>query len=319
MITIATLAATAGVLLVAAALVVRARDRRARLLELLDLPYAEEEAAQVDHLAERTGLLEPGIGAVGRVLERMEVGDRLARTLERARIPLRPGEVVLGTAAGAVGAAVWGAALTGQVVLAPIFAVLVPVGVRVAVARRITSRRRSIEEDLPTALSLLASSLEAGHTLHRAMDLMAQETEGPLSEELAVVLAETRLGAPLTDALDRMADRVEIEDLEWVVQAVRIQQEVGGRLSELLHTLAEYLLAREEVRREVSVLTAEGRLSAWLLAGLPVAVAVGVQVMSPDYLAELFQLPGIVLLAYAVLSVVAGVAVTMRMVRSVTL
>lgn len=316
---LAVLAATAGLLLVVAALVVRARDRRAHLLELLELPYAEEEAAAVDHLAERTGLLEPGVGAIGAVLDRMEVGDRLARALERARIPLRPGEVVLGTAAATVGVAVWAAAVTGQVVLGPVVALVVPVAVRVLVGVRIRSRRRAIEQELPTALSLLASSLEAGHTLPRAIDLMAQETNGPLAEEFRVVLAETRLGAPLTDAMERMAARVEIEDLEWVVQAVRIQQDVGGRLSELLHTLSEYLLAREEVRREVSVLTAEGRISAWVLAALPVLLGLAVQLISPGYLGDLFRLPGAVLLAYAVASVLLGLFVTLRMVRSVEL
>jgi tight adherence protein B len=317
--TLAVLTATAGLLLVVAALVVRARDRRARLLELLELPYAEEEAEQVDHLAEQTGLLEPGIGAVGAVLERFEAGDRLATALERGRIPLRPGEVVLGTAAGAIAVAVWAAAMTGQVVLGIALAPVVPVVARVLVGARIRSRRRAIEQELPTALSLLASSLEAGHTLARAMDLLSQETSGPLAEEFAVVLAETRLGAPLTDAMDRMADRVDIEDLEWVVQAIRIQQEVGGRLSELLHTLAEYLLAREEIRREVSVLTAEGRISSWVLAALPVALALAVQVISPGYLGELFRFPGVALLGYAVASVMLGLFVTLRMVRSVEL
>lgn len=313
------LTATAGLLLVVAALVVRARDRRTRLLELLDLPYAEEAAAEVDHLAERTGLLEPGIGAIGAALERLEVGDRIARALERGRVPLRPGEVVLGTLAGSVTTAVWVVAVTGQAVLAPLAALVVPVAVRMLVGARVRGRRRAIEQELPTALSLLASSLEAGHTLVRAVDLLSQETSGPLAEEFAVVLAETRLGASLTDALDRMADRIGIEDLAWVVQAVRIQQEVGGRLSTLLHTLAEYLLAREEVRREVSVLTAEGRISAWVLAALPLALGVGVQLLSPGYLGELFTMPGVVFLVYAVLSVVCGLVLTLRMVRSVEL
>ena len=319
MTTLTVLFSTAGLLLVVAALVVRGRDRRARLLELLELPYAEEEVATLDDLAGHTGLLEPGIGRVGALLEHLEVGDRLARALERGRIPLRPGEVVLGTALAAVGAGVWMAAVTGQLVLAPLATLAVPLGVRVAVGLRIRRRRRAIEEELPTALSLLASSLTAGHTLVRAIDLMAQETNGPLAEELTVVLAETRLGAPLPDAMDRMAARIGIEDLEWVVQAIRIQQEVGGKLADLLHTLSDYLLAREEIRREVSVLTAEGRVSAWVLAALPVALGVGVQLLSPGYLAPLFALPGAVLLGYAVLSVVLGLVVTLRMVRSVEL
>lgn len=317
MTTFAVLVATAGVLLVVAALVVRARERRARLLELLDLPYGEEEAAEHEHLADHTGLLEPSIGAVGSLLERMELGDRLADLLHRGRVPLRPGEVVLGTVAGAVAVAVWVTALSGQATLGLVLAPIVPLGVRVALRRRVRTRRRHVEQDLPNALSLLASSLEAGHTLPRSIDLMAEETSGALADELRAVIAETRLGAPLTDALDRMAQRVGLEDLEWVVQAVRIQQEVGGRLSELLHTLADYLLAREEVRREVSVLTAEGRLSAWILAALPVLMALGVQAVNPGYLNGLFSVPGIVLLGYAIVSVVAGLFVTLRMVRSI--
>lgn len=317
--TAAVIISTIGVLFVALALVVRARERREQLLELLDLPYAEDEVAKIDHLADRTGLLEPGIGIVGKLLDRMEVADRIANALERARVPLRPGEVVLGTAAAAVGVGVWFAALTGQLVLGPVVALMVPFIVKIVIGSRIGRRRRAIEQELPTALSLLASSLEAGHTLLRAIDLMAQETTGPLAEEFSITLAETRLGSPLTDALERMAQRIEIEDLDWVVQAVRIQQSVGGRLSELLHTLADYLLAREEIRREIGVLTAEGRLSAWILASLPVAVAIGVQVMSPGYLAPLFQLPGVLLLGYAVLSVLIGAGLTVRMVKSVEL
>jgi tight adherence protein B len=253
------------------------------------------------------------------MLERMELGDRLADVLERGRVPLRPGEVVLGTVAGAVAVAVWVAALTGQAVLGLVVSPVVPVAVRFLLRHRISRRRRQVEQDLPNALSLLASSLEAGHTLPRAIDLMAQETSGALADELRTVIAETRLGAPLTDALDRMATRVGLEDLEWVVQAVRIQQEVGGRLSELLHTLAEYLLAREEVRREVSVLTAEGRLSAYVLAALPLLLGIGVQLLSPGYLGELFSFPGVALLAYATASVLFGLFVTLRMVRSVEL
>ncbi len=317
--TAAVLISTIGLLFIALALVVRARERREQLLELLDLPYAEDEVAKIDHLADRTGLLEPGIGLVGSLLVRMEVADRIANALERARIPLRPGEVVLGTAAAAVGVGVWFAALTGQLVLGPVVALMVPIAVKVVIGSRISRRRRAIEQELPTALSLLASSLEAGHTLHRAIDLMAKETTGPLAEEFGVTLAETRLGAPLTDALERMAQRIEIEDLDWVVQAVRIQQSVGGRLSELLHTLADYLLAREEVRREVSVLTAEGRLSAWILAALPVGIGIGVQIISPGYLDELFRGAGLLALAYAVVSVLIGVALTIRMVKSVEL
>ena len=93
---------------------------------------------------------------------------------------------------------------------------------------------------------------------------------------------ETQLGGPLVDALDRMAARLDVRDVAWVVQAIRIQQQVGGKLADLLHTLADFIRAREEVRREVDVLTAEGRISAWVLGALPVFLLVAISAMNPQ-------------------------------------
>src|SRR3546814_2935346 len=99
---------------------------------------------------------------------------------------------------------------------------------------------------------------------------MAEEAEGPIAEEFGRVIAETQLGDPLVDALERMARRLDIRVVDWVVQAIRIQQTVGGKLADLLHTLAGFIRAREEIRREVDVLTAEGRVSAYILGALPI-------------------------------------------------
>ena len=88
---------------------------------------------------------------------------------------------------------------------------------------------------------------------------MCEEAEPPISEEFARVVSETQLGDPLVDALERMAHRLDVCDVDWVVQAIRIQQTVGGKLAELLHTLADFIRAREEIRREIDVLTAEGK------------------------------------------------------------
>ena len=103
--------------------------------------------------------------------------------------------------------------------------------------------------------------------------MMTEEAEPPMSEEFARVVYETRLGDPLVDALERMAKRLEIRDLDWVVQAIRVQQTVGGKLADLLHTLADFIRARDEVRREVAVLTAEGRISAYVLGAMAPSAA----------------------------------------------
>jgi len=99
------------------------------------------------------------------------------------------------------------------------------------------------------------------------------------------------------------------------VQAIRIQQTVGGKLADLLHTLADFMRAREEVRREVDVLTAEGRISAWILGAMPVLLLVGVQVMSPGYADPLFHGAGLLALAFTGVSIVMGVGIIRRMVR----
>src|SRR5205085_4178195 len=141
------------------------------------------------------------------------------------------------------------------------------------------------------------SSLAAGHTFLRAIQMMCQEASPPLSEEFGRVVFEVRLGAPLVDALERMADRSGLEDMKWVVQAIRIQQTVGGKLADLLHTLADFIRAREEVRREVLVLTAEGRMSAWVLGGLPLFLLLAIQVIDPSYLQPMYHGWGIAVLA----------------------
>jgi tight adherence protein B len=110
-----------------------------------------------------------------------------------------------------------------------------------------------------------------------------------------------------------MAKRLEVRDLDWVVQAIRIQQTVGGRLADLLHTLADFIRAREEVRRDVAVLTAEGRISAYVLTALAPFMFLAIQVVSPGYMKPMFQGWGIVVLAVTGLFMAFGSVIIFRM------
>jgi tight adherence protein B len=112
-----------------------------------------------------------------------------------------------------------------------------------------------------------------------------------------------------------MAQRLQLRDLDWVVQAIRIQQTVGGKLADLLHTLADFIRAREEVRREVRVLTAEGRMSAWVLGGLPLFLLLAIQVIDPEYMKPMFQGWGIAVLAATAASVAIGTSIIFRMIK----
>ena len=293
--------AMVGVGLGLAALVVgfltRIYDREERLADILDLPYGEHDI-DLAAVTQQSALVENLSGLAGRVVTQLDEQGSLRTSLEKARVPVRPGEFVVIVAAFAIVAGCLLAAVSGRWVIGLIGAALAPFAAKAFLSIRISRRQKQFEAQFPDALSLIASSLSAGHTFLRSIQMMCEESPPPLSEEFARVVSETQLGDPLVDALERMGQRLQIRDVDWVVQAIRIQQQVGGALADLLHTLADFIRAREEVRREVQVLTAEGRISAYVLGAMPIFLFFVVSVMSPGYLDPMFKGWGpIVLLA----------------------
>jgi len=311
----AAFAVGAGLAFLVVGFLFRVRDRDEELARILDLPYGENDVPAEAVAEARSAFMEPGVELVQGALERMNLQSRLTSELERSRVPLRPGEFVIAAAAsGVLGFAV-ALLLTGRPVIAFVALALMPWVAWRVVLYRVAKRRAAFERQLPEALSLIAGSLEAGHTFLHAIDMMVQESEAPMSEEFERVLAETRLGDPLMDALDRMSDRLQIPDLAWVIQALRIQQSVGGKLAELLMTLGEFMRQREEIRREVRVLTAEGRLSGNILGALPLFFMLIMQVMNPNWMKPMLTGWGPAVLAMAGTSVLIGVAVIRKMAR----
>ncbi len=303
-----------GLALVAVGILQRLRERHHALAAILDLPYGDHDVA-VEGVTEGIGGLEGAIGRAGELLAQLDGKGTLADLLERGRVPMRPGEYILLVGAFSVVAAVLAFAVTSSVVFAPFGALLVAYAGVLWPKHRIAKRRRLFDEQLPDALSLIASSLSAGHTFLRSVQMMCEECPAPLSEEFEQVVAETRLGGSLVDALDHLAARMGLRDLDWVAQAIRVQQSVGGKLGDLLHTLAGFIRARQEVRREVQVLTAEGRLSAWILSGLPVFLLVAIQIMNPLYIRPLFQGWHILLLVGSAAWLVIGTLIIRRLVK----
>jgi tight adherence protein B len=312
---IAALAVGAGLALAVISLLQRAKEHDDELAAILQLPFGERDIPIEAVTESRAALLERSVSLATEGLERFNLMARVASELERARLPLRPGEFVLAAVGGGAGLGLLMFFVTGQALLGGISAVAGPFLAWNFVKFKVARRRKAFEAQLPEALGLIASSLQAGHTALRAVQMMVEESEAPLSEEFERVVAETALGDPLVDALERMAQRLDVEDLAWVVQAIRIQQTVGGKLADLLFTLADFMRGREEIRREVKVLTAEGRLSAWVLGGLPVLLFFGVKTMSPGYLDPLLRTPGLFVLIGAAVSVGVGMGMIMRMVK----
>jgi tight adherence protein B len=303
-----------GAVLVVAGILVRARERERTLVEILDLPFGERDVP-AEAIEQRAALIDTTVGLASKVVEQFDAKGSLARALERARIPMRPGEFVMIVTSFTLGSAVLLWVLTRQWYFTVLAVILAPVIARAFLGWRINQRKKALEEQLPEALSLIAGSLAAGHTFLRAIQMMTEEAEAPISEEFERVIYETRLGDPLVDALERMAKRAGIRDLEWVVQAIRVQQTVGGKLADLLHTLADFMRAREEVRREVDVLTAEGRISAYILGAMPGLLLLAIATLNPTYMKPMFRGWGLWWLGGAAAAVLFGMGLILNMVK----
>ena len=215
--------------------------------------------------------------------------ERLQQQLDRAYWPLRSSEFVLVSIGAALGALIMGWALLGSLIFGLVLMLIGAFVPYVILTIAVQRRQAAFEEQLPDTLQLLAGSLKAGYGMLQAIDTVEKESADPMSTEFRRVLTEARLGLAVEESLDNMADRVGSEDFKWVVVAINIQRKVGGNLAALLETVSNTLRDREQVRRQIKVLSAEGRLSAGVLIGLPFLLVGYLFVVNPDYLSPLFS------------------------------
>jgi tight adherence protein B len=220
------------------------------------------------------------------VLRRRGYDRGLNAALERAGIDLRPAEFVVVVAGASFGAFAVGLLLSGPLVGALLMAVTVALA-RLLVTFKAGRRQAKFAEQLADTLQLLSGSLRAGYSLMQAIDAVAREADAPTSDEFGRVVVETRLGRDTNDAFQALADRMRVEDFAWVIQAVQIHREVGGDLAEVLDTVGDTIRERDQIRRQVKALSAEGRLSGYILLGLPFAIAALISVTNRPYIAEL--------------------------------
>jgi tight adherence protein B len=168
-------------------------------------------------------------------------------------------------------------------------------------------RAHKFETQLPDVLTLLASSLSTGFSLAQGVDAVVRDASEPSAKEFSRALAETRIGATLEDALDHLAERMGSVNLTWTTMAIRIQREVGGNLAETLRTTATTLREREELKRHVRGLSAEGRLSAYILMALPIGLFIFLYSTNRPYISLLWSGPiGWAMLAAGSLAMIAG-------------
>jgi len=148
---------------------------------------------------------------------------------------------------------------------------------------------KAIEDSLPDLLITLAASLKAGHSFRQGIQNVVEEGHGPAATEFKRVLTETQLGRPMDDALGEMAERVGSKNLEFVITAVTIQRQVGGSLAGLFDMVAEAVRNRQQFARKIRSLTAMGRMSAYVLVGLPFFMAGMITTINPTYMQPLYH------------------------------
>jgi tight adherence protein B len=273
-----------GILAVAWGLASGEKAGRQSLAEMLDLERVDptQSPQTLVALMERAGAL------ADRAFKGTATSTKLQASLASSGVKLRPGEFgVLSAGAGLLGA------LLSLPFVPLVISVVILGGLPLAIyywmIRKGKKRRIALENQLPTVLQLLAGSLDSGASMLHAMEIVAQEGNAPLADEFARVVVETEVGRPMLDSLQAMADRCASQDLDWTVEAIRIQYTSGGSLSETLRTLAEFMRARVEIRAEVRALSAEARLSGKVLTGLPLLVGGFLMLFRPDYVAPLYQ------------------------------
>lgn len=248
------------------------------------------------------------MGVADRVVKSRDLESRLGHRLDAGGVPLKPAEWLLLHVGIAVLVPLLVLLLTNAApvptVLAAFLAAAGPWGY-LAVKKRL--RTRAFLAQLPDVLQLMSGSLSAGYSLPQAIDAVVRQGNEPVASEFNKALVEARIGAPIEDALDDVATRMGSIDFGWVVMAIRIQRDVGGNLAEILSTVAATLRERERLRRQVLVLSAEGKLSAYILGGLPIAFGLYLLLTRPDYLSPLVTDPiGWILLGAMVILMVVG-------------
>src|SRR6478672_2738578 len=232
-----------------------------------------------------------------KVVEQRDFGANLAREIARADLKLKPSEYLV----------IWAASIVGVPLLMVLLSVAMPtlrnpfllvVGLFVGfflprfwLGRRKSGRLKSFNKQLPDTITLIANALRAGSSFLQAVELVVRESRPPISTEFGRVIREVNLGLPFEQALENMVRRVRSDDLELMATAISVQHQVGGNLAEILDSIAYTIRERVRIKGEIRTLTAQQRLSGYVVGFLPIALAGFLFVAAPGFMEPMFASP----------------------------
>ncbi len=278
----------------------------------------EERLGITGDEAEAVGARKTPIGdALNRVLASRGMGSDLATQLARADLKVTVGEfmaatVILVIAAGAAAYLL----MKGDVVvtvgacLAAFFAPRFYLGF----LRR--GRLKSFNNQLGDTINLIVNGIRAGYSILQAMEAVSQEMGPPISIEFGRVVREVQLGLTLEHALSNMLRRVPSDDLDMMITAINVQREVGGNLAEVLDSIGFTIRERVRIKGEISALSAQSRISGYMVGMVPVVLAVVIYLINPTYIGGLFNhICGYIMIGAAVVGIVLGFAVMSKIMK----
>ena len=283
---------TIGLLLLGAGVVSSLVSRRTVVEERLGR-YAETGGMAMPSVEVEVKKKEKKTTAFSDFLNRLGEGsDRfntISRNLAQADIKLRPAEYI----ASQLISALLVAAIAGLLGRSAIFAIVgLAVGFflpQMYVSRAQKRRLKMFDQQLGDMLNLVVNGLRAGYSTLQAMEAVSRELPAPISDEFRRVVQEMQLGLAMEDALDHLLRRIRSEDLDLVITAINVQREVGGNLAEILDTISFVIRERVRIKGEIAALTAQGRATAWVIAGMPIALFFLLLAINPEYIKEPFK------------------------------
>jgi tight adherence protein B len=277
---------------------------------------AQEGAGGIADLVQRSAAL----AQLNKAVEKRDFGANLLRDLGAADLKLKPSEFIAIWAGAAIGIPLV-MFLVGFVLPTFRSPLILGVGLLIgAIAPRFWlnfrkgSRLRKFNSQLPDTITLIANALRAGSSFLQAIELVVRESQPPISIEFGRVIREVNLGLPFDNALENMVRRVHSEDFELMATAIAIQHQVGGNLAEILDSIAFTIRERIRIKGEIRTLTAQQRMSGYVVGGLPFFLALFIYLAAPKFFDPMFVAPpavigipvGVILFFVALLAMGAG-------------
>jgi len=284
-------------------------SRKDKVLEKLDAYDADKILENEFKLL--SGTKKGPIQKIAKLLENMPTNTsrqkKNAMIIKQADMPITFEELFVIKVMAASSLGVLTAALTRNpfaIIMVVLFIWVLPIFI---INSRKKKKIKAFDEQLNEGLIMISNALKAGYSFLQALAVAAEETQNPFSKEFKGLMKELSLGIPIEDGLNNLVERVPSEDLKLIINAILIQKDVGGNLSEILENIAETIRERQRIKNEVNTLTAQGKLSGMIIMAMPFFLAIIIYLFNNEYILTLFTtLIGRVLLVFALISQAIG-------------